>query len=54
MANSLVSAAMVMFGMGEDELPEPAVQRESVHAAAEGEHQHGGRAVDGVARAQLA
>ena len=39
--------------VGEHEFAESAIEREAVHAAPEGQHQHGGGAVDGVARAQL-
>ena len=41
------------IGMGEDELADLAVQGKGVHAVAQREHQHGGRAVDGIAGADL-
>ena len=39
--------------MGQREFTEFAIQRKSVHAVAQGQHQHGAGAINGIARANL-
>ena len=52
MANSLVSSGMARSRW--DEVAHLAVEREAVRALAHRQHQHGGRAVDGITRGHLA